>query len=41
MEWGAVMVASPVLIVVFIVGVYLISSVKILAEYQRGVIFRL
>jgi regulator of protease activity HflC (stomatin/prohibitin superfamily) len=35
------MVASPVLIVVFIVGVYLISSVKILAEYQRGVIFRL
>jgi len=41
MEWGAVMVASPVLIVVFIVGVYVISSVKILAEYQRGVIFRL
>ena len=35
------MVASPVLIVVFIVGVYVISSVKILAEYQRGVIFRL
>jgi regulator of protease activity HflC (stomatin/prohibitin superfamily) len=35
------MVASPVLIVVFIVAVYVIASVKILAEYQRGVIFRL
>jgi regulator of protease activity HflC (stomatin/prohibitin superfamily) len=35
------MVASPILIVVLIVAVYLISSVKILAEYQRGVIFRL
>ena len=35
------MVAPPVLIVVFIVAVYVISSVKILAEYQRGVIFRL
>jgi regulator of protease activity HflC (stomatin/prohibitin superfamily) len=35
------MVASPVLIAVLIVAVYLISSVKILAEYQRGVIFRL
>jgi len=32
---------SPVLIVVLIVAVYVISSVKILAEYQRGVIFRL
>src|SRR5437762_746148 len=31
----------PVLIVVFIVAVYVIASVKILAEYQRGVIFRL
>ena len=31
----------PVLIVVLIVAVYVISSVKILAEYQRGVIFRL
>jgi len=32
---------SPVLIVVFIVALYIISSVKILAEYERGVIFRL
>jgi regulator of protease activity HflC (stomatin/prohibitin superfamily) len=32
---------SPVLIVVVIVVLYLISSVKILAEYERGVIFRL
>jgi regulator of protease activity HflC (stomatin/prohibitin superfamily) len=35
------MVLSPVLIVVVIVAFYVISSVKILAEYQRGVIFRL
>jgi regulator of protease activity HflC (stomatin/prohibitin superfamily) len=32
---------SPVLIVVLIVALYLISSIKILAEYERGVIFRL
>src|SRR4249920_3429694 len=32
---------SPVLIVLFILGAYLISSIKILAEYERGVIFRL
>src|SRR5258705_5870770 len=32
---------SPALILVAIVAVYLISSVKILAEYERGVIFRL
>jgi regulator of protease activity HflC (stomatin/prohibitin superfamily) len=35
------MVLSPVLIVVFIVVVYIVSSIKILAEYERGVIFRL
>jgi regulator of protease activity HflC (stomatin/prohibitin superfamily) len=35
------MVVSPVLIVVAIVALYLISSIKILAEYERGVIFRL
>ena len=35
------MVVPPVLIVVLIVAFYVISSVKILAEYQRGVIFRL
>ena len=33
--------ASPLLIVVVIVVLYLISSIKILAEYERGVIFRL
>lgn len=32
---------SPVLIVIAIVALYLISSIKILAEYERGVIFRL
>jgi regulator of protease activity HflC (stomatin/prohibitin superfamily) len=31
----------PVLVVVLIVAFYVIASVKILAEYQRGVIFRL
>src|SRR5713226_6685713 len=35
------MEVPPVLIVVLIVAVYVISSIKILAEYQRGVIFRL
>src|SRR6202035_1164758 len=28
-------------IVIIIVGIYLLSSIKILAEYERGVIFRL
>ena len=32
---------SPALILIAIVAFYLISSVKILAEYERGVIFRL
>jgi regulator of protease activity HflC (stomatin/prohibitin superfamily) len=32
---------SPALIVLFVLGAYLISSIKILAEYERGVIFRL
>jgi regulator of protease activity HflC (stomatin/prohibitin superfamily) len=35
------MTISPALIVVFIVALYFISSIKILAEYERGVIFRL
>src|SRR2546428_10872190 len=35
------MMIPPVLIVLLIVVVYLISSIKILAEYERGVIFRL
>src|SRR6266404_5891026 len=33
--------AMPVLIVILIVVFYVISSIKILAEYERGVIFRL
>jgi regulator of protease activity HflC (stomatin/prohibitin superfamily) len=32
---------SPLLIIVAIVLLYVISSIKILAEYERGVIFRL
>jgi len=31
----------PLLVVVFVIGFYLLSSIKILAEYERGVIFRL
>ena len=32
---------NPLLILILIVVLYLISSIKILAEYERGVIFRL
>jgi regulator of protease activity HflC (stomatin/prohibitin superfamily) len=32
---------SPLLIVVIVVVLYLLNSIKILAEYERGVIFRL
>ncbi len=32
---------SPALVIVFIVVIYLISAIKILAEYERGVVFRL
>src|ERR1700691_3077349 len=35
------MAGIPLLFVIFIVVIYLISSIKILAEYERGVIFRL
>src|SRR5437879_6729071 len=35
------MVFPPLLVLVAIVALYLISSIKILAEYERGVIFRL
>lgn len=35
------MLISPLLILPLIVVLYLISSIKILAEYERGVIFRL
>src|SRR5579863_10757955 len=31
----------PVLVIVLIIVLYLMSSIKILAEYERGVIFRL
>ena len=31
----------PVLIVIFILVLYVVASIKILAEYERGVIFRL
>ena len=32
---------SPITIALLILALYLISSIKILAEYERGVIFRL
>jgi len=35
------MAGVPLLFVIIIVAIYLISSIKILAEYERGVIFRL
>ena len=35
------MLINPLLILIAIVVLYLISSIKILAEYERGVIFRL
>ena len=35
------MVFPPLLLVAFILVLYLVASIKILAEYERGVIFRL
>ena len=35
------MMIPPFLVLLLIVAIYLISSIKILAEYERGVIFRL
>ncbi len=35
------MAGLPLLLLIVIVGFYLLSSIKILAEYERGVIFRL
>ncbi|HET8775241.1 MAG TPA: SPFH domain-containing protein, partial [Thermoanaerobaculia bacterium] len=35
------MVTAPTLVLIVIVGLYLLSSIKILPEYERGVIFRL
>ena len=32
---------SPLAVILIIVAIYLLSSIKILAEYERGVIFRL
>ena len=31
----------PLLVVIFVIGFYFLSSINILAEYERGVIFRL
>src|ERR1700692_4796159 len=36
-----VLMTGPILILVVIFGIYLLSSIKILPEYERGVIFRL
>ncbi len=38
---GSEMLTTPILIVFAIVALYLINSIKILREYERGVIFRL
>src|SRR2546425_421379 len=32
---------NPLYIVLVVLGIYLLSSIKILAEYERGIIFRL
>ena len=34
-------IGIPGLILIFVVAIYLINSVKILREYERGVVFRL
>ena len=33
--------SAPILIIVVLLGLYILSSIKILPEYERGVIFRL
>jgi len=35
------MIMQPFLLIVFLLVLYVVSSIKILAEYERGVIFRL
>jgi len=35
------MIVSPMLVVLFVIALYLVSSVYVLNEYERGVIFRL
>ena len=34
-------IGIPGLIIILVIGIYLINSIKILREYERGVIFRL
>ena len=34
-------IGIPGLILIFVVAIYLINSIKILREYERGVVFRL
>jgi regulator of protease activity HflC (stomatin/prohibitin superfamily) len=34
-------IGIPGLILIFVIAIYLINSVKILREYERGVVFRL
>jgi regulator of protease activity HflC (stomatin/prohibitin superfamily) len=36
-----VLVVPPILLVLFILALYLLSSIKVLNEYERGVVFRL
>src|SRR4051812_43709996 len=40
-RWRSCMGGGFLLVIVVIVGIYLLSSIKILTEYERGVIFRL
>jgi regulator of protease activity HflC (stomatin/prohibitin superfamily) len=35
------MLSYPVIVIIIVVGIYLLNSINILAEYERGVIFRL
>src|ERR1700730_13156414 len=41
MTSGALMPDLTILLPILIIAIYLLSSIKILAEYERGVIFRL
>jgi hypothetical protein len=34
-------IGIPGLILIFVIAIYLINSIKILREYERGVVFRL
>jgi regulator of protease activity HflC (stomatin/prohibitin superfamily) len=35
------MIAFSPVVILFLLGLYLLSSVKVLNEYERGVVFRL